>query len=275
MAPPGRQRRPPGGGRQADAGGPRPVAPDPGSSGYRSAPTAMPPDAATTPRDARGCERTGSGAVAASSASILGLNGSSLPRPLRKEPVFRPRQPEIVTQGPALVFAAEQPAPLQFRHDPVDKIVEPARYPREHDVEPVAGVSEEPFLHLVGDGLRRADHCQPAIAAGDLGQLAHRQGVAPGAGDHPLAAAPSGGRLPGVLGGRRGRGASGWNCEASHRSAIDRLAIPLSGWTRLSSKARFARASSSVSPVTTRQPGRILMWSGLRPAALARLLMSA
>src|SRR5258705_498157 len=59
----------------------------------------------------------------------------------RKEPVFRARQAEVFAQRLALVFAAEQAAALQFRHDPVDEIVEPARHPREHDVEPVAGVA--------------------------------------------------------------------------------------------------------------------------------------
>ena len=51
-------------------------------------------------------------------------------------------------------------------------------------------------------------------------------------------------------------------------------AMPLSGCTRLSSRARFSRASSAVSTTTTRQPGRILMWSGSRPAFCARALTS-
>jgi hypothetical protein len=81
---------------------------------------------------------------------------------------------------------------LEFGHDAVDEIVEAARDIREHDVEAVAGVAVEPFLHQVGDHLRRADQREAAVAAGDLGQLANRQIVAPGALDDPLAAALAG-----------------------------------------------------------------------------------
>src|SRR5205085_10484242 len=113
----------------------------------------------------------------------------------REEAVLRAGQAEIFAQRLAFILAAEQTAALQFRHDPVDKIVEPAGDPREHDVEPVAGFAVEPFLHLVGDRARRADHRQPAIAAGDLRQLAYGQVVAPGTLDNPLAAAFRGVRL--------------------------------------------------------------------------------
>src|SRR5215472_17181932 len=97
---------------------------------------------------------------------------------LWKKPVCRPRQAEVLEQGAALVLAAEEAAALQFRHDPVDKLVEPARHPREHDVEPVAGAAEKALLHLVDDRLGRADHREPAVTAGDLRQLTHRQIVA-------------------------------------------------------------------------------------------------
>ena len=45
-----------------------------------------------------------------------------------------------------------KPAPLQFRDNPIDEIVEPAGKVGEHDSEAVAGLGEQPFLHLVGDG---------------------------------------------------------------------------------------------------------------------------
>ena len=46
------------------------------------------------------------------------------PRAWTEELVLRPRQAEILPQRPALVFAAEHAAPLQFGHDLVDEIVE-------------------------------------------------------------------------------------------------------------------------------------------------------
>src|ERR1700722_5645407 len=98
------------------------------------------------------------------SATVLPLRGE-IGLPLREEPVLGTRQAEVFAQGPALVLAAEQAAALQFGDDPVDELVEPTRDPWEHDVEPVAGVAVEPLLHLVGDGLRGADHRQAAIAA--------------------------------------------------------------------------------------------------------------
>src|SRR4051794_34360422 len=81
----------------------------------------------------------------------------------REEAVLRPPQSQVLAQGLALVFAAEEAPALQFRNDPVDEFVEPARDPWEHDVEAVAGIAIEPLLHLVGDGARRPDHRQAAI----------------------------------------------------------------------------------------------------------------
>ena len=37
-----------------------------------------------------------------------------------EETVFRPREAKVFPQGRLLVFAAEQAAALQFRHQPVD-----------------------------------------------------------------------------------------------------------------------------------------------------------
>ena len=118
--------------------------------------------------------------------------GSGLEASLLEKAVLRPRQTEVVAQGLAFVFATEEVAVLQFGDDAVDEIVEAARDPREHDVEAVAGVAVEPLLHLVGDHFGGADQREAAVAAGDLGQLADRQVVAPGALDDALAAALAG-----------------------------------------------------------------------------------
>ncbi len=48
-----------------------------------------------------------------------------------EKPVLRPRQAEIFAQRLALVFAAEDAAPLQFRHHAIDEVVEPAGQVRE------------------------------------------------------------------------------------------------------------------------------------------------
>jgi hypothetical protein len=69
-----------------------------------------------------------------------------------------------------------------------------------------------------------------------------------------------------LLSGISGSGPSRSKPEASWPSAIDNEAMPLSGCTRLSSNARFWRASSAVSPTTTRQPGRIWMVVGRTPS---------
>src|SRR5580692_7962044 len=79
-------------------------------------------------------------------------------RSILEEPVLRSRQAEMIAQGGAFVIAAEQAAYLQFRDDARDKVVEPTRQIREHDGEAVAGFGFEPFLHFVGNGLRRTDH---------------------------------------------------------------------------------------------------------------------
>ena len=50
----------------------------------------------------------------------------------------------------------------------------------------------EPFLHLVGDGRGRADHCEPGIAAEALGELPHRELLALRQLDSPLPAALAG-----------------------------------------------------------------------------------
>src|SRR5947209_17639567 len=85
-------------------------------------------------------------------------SGFGLEAPLIEKPVLGARQAEVFAQSLAFVFAAEEVAALEFGDDAVDDIVEAARDMREHDVEAVAGVAVEPFLHLVGDHRRGADH---------------------------------------------------------------------------------------------------------------------
>src|ERR1700730_8589884 len=119
--------------------------------------------------------------------SIAGY-GSGDRGSVAEEAVFRAGQAEIFAQGLAFVFAAEEAAALQFGDDPVDEVVEAARDMGEHDVEPVAGVAAEPFLHLVGDHRRGTNQREAAIAAGDLGELTDRQIVAAGAVEYAPAA---------------------------------------------------------------------------------------
>src|ERR1700757_511758 len=92
-----------------------------------------------------------------------------------KESVLRAWQPEISSERCSLIFAAQQPARLQLRHDAIDEIVESSGEVGEHNVETVGGFGEEPFFHLVGNRSRRANKCQAAIATDTLRELPHRQ----------------------------------------------------------------------------------------------------
>jgi hypothetical protein len=90
------------------------------------------------------------------------------------------RQPEVVAQRAALVFRAEQPTPLQLRHDLVGEFRQPARQPRRHDVETIGAFFFEPLLQLVRNARRRADHLLMAARARDAQiQIADRQVLAP------------------------------------------------------------------------------------------------
>src|SRR5262249_4187715 len=90
---------------------------------------------------------------------------------LQKKSVWRRWQSEISAERPTFVAASEEAAPLQFRHHPVDEVVEPFGEVGEHDVEAVAGLADQPFLHLIGDFRRRTDESKSAIAAKPLGEL--------------------------------------------------------------------------------------------------------
>ena len=73
-------------------------------------------------------------------------------------------------QGGALVRRAEQPAPLQQRHDLRDEHVEHLRQHRWHQVEAVGNAVLHPILHEIGHLLRRALESEMPPRAGELGQ---------------------------------------------------------------------------------------------------------
>src|SRR3546814_2318951 len=80
-------------------------------------------------------------------------------------PRLRPGQPQMLAQGGAGVFLAEQATALEFGHDELDELLIGARDVGGGDDEAVARTLDEPLLHLVGDLLRAADD-------GDLGAAA-------------------------------------------------------------------------------------------------------
>ena len=129
-------------------------------------------------------------------------------------------------------------------------------------LKPSQASRHQPFLHLVGDHRGRAHHRQPAIAAEPPGELAHRQVLALGQRDHPLAAALARVGLGDL--GQRPVGIEFARVDAQARSTARRCRC------RGAPGCRAARASPSprrrVSPTTTNAPGRIFMWSGLRPS---------
>src|SRR5262245_10816765 len=70
----------------------------------------------------------------------------------------RPRQAEVLAQGAALVLRAEEAPPSQLGQYEFDEIVESAGQERRHQVEAVAAVAAEPFLHVVDDLRGRTAH---------------------------------------------------------------------------------------------------------------------
>src|SRR5262245_52661862 len=98
----------------------------------------------------------------------------------------------MLAQRRALILAPKEPASLQFRDDPFDEIVEAGRKIGERDVEAVRPFAEEPFLHSVGDRLRRSDEGETRVAAEPLRELPDGQLLGPRQVDHALAAAPAG-----------------------------------------------------------------------------------
>jgi len=106
--------------------------------------------------------------------------------------VLRTGQTQILAQRNAFVFGSEQATLLQDRDDLIDKIVEPFGKVGEHDVETVAAPFDQPFLHLIGNCFRRADHGEAGIATESLGQLPNREIFFPRQFDGPLASALAG-----------------------------------------------------------------------------------
>src|SRR5215831_13836432 len=105
------------------------------------------------------------------------------------------RQTESVSQRRSRIVAPEQPAPLQFRYDALDEIVEALGNVGKHDVEPIARPFKKPLLHLVSDGGGRTDKRQPTIAAQPLRKLPDVQPLSSRQLDHPLTPAPARVRL--------------------------------------------------------------------------------
>ncbi len=61
----------------------------------------------------------------------------------------RPRQAEILAQGPAFVFGPEQAATAQFRHDESDEILQAARQRGRHDIEAVRPTLQETLFQFL------------------------------------------------------------------------------------------------------------------------------
>src|SRR6185312_2455313 len=97
-----------------------------------------------------------------------------------EEPVLRPGQAEIFAERLAFILPPENPALLEFRDHPIDEVVQTFWQIGKHDVEAVAAAAHQPFLHLVGYQLRRADKGEARERADALGKLAHRELVAGG-----------------------------------------------------------------------------------------------
>ena len=125
-------------------------------------------------------------------------------------------------------------------------------------VKPSEAFGLEPFLHLVGDGLGRADHGEAANSR----RAAARAGAPSGSRAWPSAMARSRPLLRGVAL-RDSPAAARPDRTSRHRG---RARSTARRWRWRSSPGCRAwrassRASSTVSPTTTKQAGRIFMWS--------------
>src|SRR5688500_3606462 len=79
----------------------------------------------------------------------------------------RAAQTEMFAERAPFVVGAEEAATAQLRQHRLDEIVESAWQKWRHEIEAVAAVLLEPFLHLIGDPLRRAPHDRLAARSGN------------------------------------------------------------------------------------------------------------
>src|ERR1700722_18116140 len=70
---------------------------------------------------------------------------------------MRTGQAEQFPEAGALVLASQQPPPLEFGDDQLDKQVQTTRQVRRADVEAIGGPGLQPFLDQVGDPVAIAD----------------------------------------------------------------------------------------------------------------------
>jgi hypothetical protein len=82
----------------------------------------------------------------------------------------RARQIQVVTKRASRVLRAEQPTPLQDRHNLVNKIIESSGKPGGHQVEPVGRACRKPFLQAIGDEFWRS--AQQSMSHGSSGEVA-------------------------------------------------------------------------------------------------------
>src|ERR1700742_2074162 len=115
---------------------------------------------------------TGAPISAGGRVGILATDCLQAPSFFGEDSIGRTRKAEMVAQRRAGVFLAEDTTALQLGHDLVRDVVEPLRQVGKHHIEAVAAFGDEPFFHRIGDGLRRADEGEPAIAAEPLRKLA-------------------------------------------------------------------------------------------------------
>src|SRR5262245_29510876 len=74
------------------------------------------------------------------------------------------RQAEMLAERGPRIFPTKDAAPLQFRNDRIDELIEGGGEVRRHQYEAVAGALDKPFLHDIGD--HRAVSACKEVAAG-------------------------------------------------------------------------------------------------------------
>ena len=146
---------------------------------------------------------------------------------------------------------AERAAPLQFRHDALDEIVEALWKIGKHHIESVAAATVEPILHLVGDHGGCSHEGVTGIATEPLRQLSTVR-------FSRLARSMTRSRplLLALVSGMSGNGPSGSNLEASCPRAIERMQSHWhSGRGRRAAPASLALRRGCGQPPPVRQAG--------------------